>query len=137
VATRQEEHLSLDFKTVAGSELKSTDDKKNLASALSGFANSAGGIIVWGVATTKNTTGQDVANELKPISDVAAFVNRLEEATRSPSSSRAARGDQPVPSCTVSYAAASLNSPMGEDALDIPALSVAQIVGRSVEPTER
>lgn len=81
VAARQEEHLSLDFKTVGGPELKTSADKKNFAEVLSGFANSAGGIVIWGVATEKDGSGQDVATARKLIPAVAAFVNRLEEAT--------------------------------------------------------
>jgi hypothetical protein len=81
VATAQEEHLSLDFKTVGGAELNSGSDKRNLAEALSGFANSAGGIVIWGVATAKNEAGQDVATLLKPIDNIARFATRLEEFT--------------------------------------------------------
>jgi hypothetical protein len=81
IEQRQEEDLSLDFKTAAGPELRSSDDKKNLAQVLSGFANSAGGIVIWGVSTQKDPAGQDVATARKLISSVAAFRNRLEEAT--------------------------------------------------------
>jgi len=41
----QEENLYLDFKTVNDSRLTNRYDKKNFAKALSGFANSSGGII--------------------------------------------------------------------------------------------
>lgn len=44
-ADQQEENLHLDFKTVASSAMKSKDDRHSLATALSGFANSEGGII--------------------------------------------------------------------------------------------
>jgi hypothetical protein len=80
VAERQEEHLSLDFKT-GGQELTSGDDKRNLAELLSGFSNSAGGIVVWGVATRKDSAGRDVAVELKPLANIIRFVTRLDEFT--------------------------------------------------------
>jgi hypothetical protein len=80
VTTRQEENLSLDFKTVSDSEFKKEGDKKHLAEAVSGFANSAGGIVVWGIGTEK-TAGQDTAAKVAPISNVRQFVARLEEAT--------------------------------------------------------
>src|SRR4051812_36896628 len=80
VEERQDEHLSLDFKT-PGSGLTSGSDKKNLAEILSGFSNSAGGLTVWGIATQRDAAGRDVAAELKPIDNVARFVERLREFT--------------------------------------------------------
>jgi len=77
---RQDEHLSLDFKT-AGSALTSGSDRKNLAEILSGFSNSAGGLTVWGIATQKSQAGRDVAAEMKPIDNVDHFVTRLREFT--------------------------------------------------------
>jgi predicted HTH transcriptional regulator len=53
VAAQQEENLVLEFKSVNSADLSNADDKKNLAKALSGFANSSGGIIVWGVEARK------------------------------------------------------------------------------------
>ncbi|HSY52790.1 MAG TPA: hypothetical protein VLC46_28575 [Thermoanaerobaculia bacterium] len=76
---RQEEHLSLEFKT-ASSDLTS-GDKKNVAELLSGFSNSAGGITVWGVGTRKDQGGRDVAADRKPISNIERFVTRLRELT--------------------------------------------------------
>jgi len=81
VDEKQEEHLSLEFKTVAGPELKSGNDQKNFAKALSGFANSAGGVIVWGIGTKKSSSGNDVASSRMPISNVAMLVQRLTEFT--------------------------------------------------------
>jgi len=77
----QEENLHLDFKLVADSKLSSRDDRKNLAAALSGFANSGGGLIVWGVDARKNTDGVDCTVELKPIDGVNHLVSRLNELT--------------------------------------------------------
>ena len=77
----QEEHLFLDFKTVASPELRERDDRKSLACALSGFANSSGGLVVWGVDARKNANGVDCAKSAKEISNVKQLVTRLNELT--------------------------------------------------------
>ncbi|MBW9235526.1 ATP-binding protein, partial [Leptospira santarosai] len=61
---QQEENLFLDFKlkTDATSSNLSKDDKKNYAKALSGFSNTSGGIIIWGVDCRKNEEGVDGAS---------------------------------------------------------------------------
>ena len=70
IANGQEEHLQLDFKTVTGPALNARDDRKNLAVAMSGFANSSGGLIVWGVVARKNEAGIDCATEPSLITPV-------------------------------------------------------------------
>jgi hypothetical protein len=47
------------------------DDKKNLAKAVSGFANSGGGVLIWGI--------EDKTMSPKPITDVQHFVTSLLE----------------------------------------------------------
>lgn len=82
IATGQEEHLSLDFKRLATSDLTSSHDKDNYATALSGFANSVGGIVIWGVSTKKHTSGKvDVAAEKAEIADLTLAIGRLNEFT--------------------------------------------------------
>lgn len=84
VATQHEEHLLLDFKTISRSDLSASDDRRNLAKALSGFANSSGGLIVWGVIARKaRADGPDCASGLEPISDLSTFISRLNEFTGS------------------------------------------------------
>lgn len=84
IRTQQEEHLLLDFKTVSRSDLSASDDRKNLAKALSGFANSDGGLIVWGVEARKlRSDGPDCATAEKEIDDLATLVSRLNEFTGS------------------------------------------------------
>jgi hypothetical protein len=83
VINGQEEHLTLDFKTVSNANLKGEDDKRNFAKALSGFANSSGGLIIWGIDARKNPQGIDCAVEKKPISSLRLFVSRLNELTGS------------------------------------------------------
>ena len=81
VDTQQEENLFLDFKRVNSSDLTNGDDKKNLAKALSGFSNSSGGLIVWGIDARRNAQGIDCASELKAIQSVKRFLSRLNELT--------------------------------------------------------
>jgi hypothetical protein len=51
--------------------------------ALSGFANSGGGVIVWGVVAKKDpATNTDFAKATKPVSSPAAFKSRLVELQR-------------------------------------------------------
>jgi predicted HTH transcriptional regulator len=52
IAAQFTEELFLDYKrssTTLPSARLNDDDRKNLAKAISGFANSEGGVIVWGV----------------------------------------------------------------------------------------
>lgn len=78
----QEENLHLDFKTVSNANFRGNDDKRNLAKCLSGFANSSGGLIVWGVDARKNAQGIDCACERAEIAPVRLFLSRLNELTR-------------------------------------------------------
>jgi len=77
LAEHQEENLHLDFKTLAGWQLRVPDDKRSFAKALSGFANSDGGIVIWGVDARKNADGVDCAVSLEPIAGEASLVSRL------------------------------------------------------------
>jgi hypothetical protein len=80
VTSRQEENLTLDFKLINGPDLNQSDDKKNLARALSGFANSSGGLIIWGIDARKNEQGIDCAieaHEIRPLSLLLARLNEL------------------------------------------------------------
>jgi hypothetical protein len=79
--TEQEENLNLDFKTVNDPRLTHRDDKKNFAKALSGFANSSGGIIIWGCDARKNTSGIDCITSLHGISNAKLFISKLNELT--------------------------------------------------------
>lgn len=80
VSSGQEEMLSLDFKTVSGASL-SREDRKNLAKALSGFANSSGGLIIWGVDARKNKEGIDCACDVREIESLQLFLSKLNEHT--------------------------------------------------------
>lgn len=77
---KQEEDLHFEFKTIENAEL-SKNDKKIFAKALSGFANSSGGIVVWGVEARKNSEGIDCAIAKQPIKPLSMFISRLNELT--------------------------------------------------------
>lgn len=80
VDEKQEENLYLEFKTVNHPIYTDSNrefDKKNLSVCLSGFANSGGGIVIWGIKAKKNASGQDVATELTPIDQLTKFLNLL------------------------------------------------------------
>ena len=82
VVDRKTEELFLDFKNAAtkGDKLEKSD-RENYARALSGFANSEGGVIVWGVDARKQGDRGDVAQALAPIENVTRFVSLLEGET--------------------------------------------------------
>lgn len=72
------EDLFLEFKTAnypSGIDF----DKKNFSKCLSGFANSSGGILIWGISAKEQKNKADVANELKPIQDLISFENYLKK----------------------------------------------------------
>lgn len=67
IAERKTEEMFLDFKQAATrSDRLHDDDRKNYAKALSGFANSEGGVIVWGVDARKREETGNVAQSTSP-----------------------------------------------------------------------
>jgi len=81
ILDKKEEHLQLDFKRVSDPNVANRDDRKNFSKSLSGFANSSGGLIVWGIDARKNDRGIDCATALALIDPVQAFLSRLNELT--------------------------------------------------------
>ena len=81
IAARESEVYFLDFKRSSdnggGARLSQTD-RNNLAKAISGFGNSEGGIIVWGVECSEAGGQGDVAQAKYPLGDAAAFRAWLE-----------------------------------------------------------
>jgi hypothetical protein len=77
----QEEHLQLDFKTIKAASLASADDRRNFAKSLSGFANSGGGMIVWGIDARRNAEGIDCAVAALEIKQLKMLLSRLNEFT--------------------------------------------------------
>ncbi len=75
----KEEHLQLDFKTINNPNFTARDDRKNLAKCISGFANSAGGVVIWGVDARENAQGIDCAVATAEINQLRLFIARLNE----------------------------------------------------------
>jgi hypothetical protein len=76
----QEENLYLEFKTVNHPVINDQNreyDFKNISEVISGFANSNGGIVIWGIKAKKNSKNQDVAFQNKPIKELTRFLNIL------------------------------------------------------------
>ena len=83
IADREPESLFLDFKRSpqdGASKNLAPEDNKNLSKAISGFANSSGGIVVWGVDCRRDSvTGSEVA-EKHPLLDASGFNTKLQAA---------------------------------------------------------
>ncbi|WP_051302918.1 AlbA family DNA-binding domain-containing protein [Psychromonas aquimarina] len=81
VEDRASEELFLDFKRSAdngaGRKLHN-NDRNNFSKCVSGFGNSEGGVVVWGVDCSNNNTGADVAHTLVPLEDPKKFLSLLE-----------------------------------------------------------
>jgi hypothetical protein len=78
-----EEHF-LDFKSVVcndDSEKLDSDARKNYAKAISGFGNSEGGVVVWGVDCSKDRKHGDIASGFQLIEDARKFSSLLSAAT--------------------------------------------------------
>lgn len=78
VTNQVAEDIFLEFKT-ANYPQGIDFDKKNFSKCLSGFANSSGGILIWGISAKESKNNPDVANELKPIKDIIEFENYLKK----------------------------------------------------------
>jgi hypothetical protein len=82
ILIRQSEELYLDFKRSAddgsGPRALHDNDRNNLAKAISGFGNSEGGVVIWGVDAHPGMDFADVAQAKRPIENIARFVSWLE-----------------------------------------------------------
>lgn len=79
----QSEELFLDFKQSAdkgGGNRLHDDDRKNLAKAISGFGNSEGGVVIWGVDCRPDSKIGDVARCKVSIENPKRFKSWLEGA---------------------------------------------------------
>jgi len=81
VNAQQEENVQLEFKTANSNDFSNRDDRKNLAKALSGFGNSSGGLLVWGVNAGKNANDIDCAIATIEIPQIQLFLTRLNALT--------------------------------------------------------
>lgn len=81
ILQRKSEELFLDFKRSSndGNDVRlSENDRNNLAKAISGFGNSEGGVIVWGVDCSKDKDGADVAKCEVMINNPTRFASLLQ-----------------------------------------------------------
>ena len=84
IINSQSEELFLDFKQADslgknGNSLHK-DDRRNLAKCISGFGNSEGGVVVWGVECARNVEIGDVARAKVKVQNVHRFLSWLENA---------------------------------------------------------
>jgi hypothetical protein len=78
-----EETVHLDFKTAESQAGEpGVQDNKNLAKGISAFANTEGGLLVFGIKTKRNANKIDRADKLAPVQNVSAFAARLESLWR-------------------------------------------------------
>jgi hypothetical protein len=57
------------------------DQKSQFAQAISGFANTGGGVILWGVSTTRHAhSGLDVLTQAEPLGNAAHFAHEVDTA---------------------------------------------------------
>lgn len=84
IVNLQTEELFLDFKQAVSTGKNGTslhkDDRKNLAKGISGFGNSEGGVIVWGVECSRDCDIGDVAKAKVKVRNVHRFLSWLENA---------------------------------------------------------
>lgn len=83
IQNRESEELFLDFKQSAdrgAGRVLHVNDRNNLAKAISGFANSDGGVIVWGVDCRDPDGTGDIARMKVPLVDPERFKSWLEDA---------------------------------------------------------
>lgn len=78
-ATKAQEDLHVDYKQKEKSAegTSSRSDRVNLSTALSGFANADGGLLVWGVDARRGPDGIDHVQDLVPISEIDRFHSEL------------------------------------------------------------
>lgn len=79
ISERRQEGVELEFKSKASADAFELDrsDKDNLSKTISAFANSAGGVLIWGVKTA-TTDGVEHASTISPISHLARFATAVD-----------------------------------------------------------
>ena len=84
IRDRQTEELFLDFKQATSTGKHgwslSSDDRRNLAKCISGFGNSEGGVIIWGVECSRDVDIGDVAKAKIKVKNVHRFMSWVESA---------------------------------------------------------
>ncbi|MFV0626445.1 MAG: helix-turn-helix domain-containing protein [Alphaproteobacteria bacterium] len=84
IINRQTEELFMDFKQTFPNNNKNnslnSNDRKNLSKSISGFGNSEGGVLIWGVECYRDVEIGDVAKTKVKIQNVHRFSSWLENA---------------------------------------------------------
>lgn len=84
IVNMQTEELFLDFKQAVSVGKNGTalhkDDRKNLAKCISGFGNSEGGVVIWGVECSRDVEIGDVAKAKVKVRNVYRYLSWLENA---------------------------------------------------------
>ena len=84
IVNSQTEELFLDFKRADSTGKNGLalhkDDRRNLAKAISGFGNSEGGVLIWGVECSRSSEVGDVAQAKVKVKNVHRFLSWLENA---------------------------------------------------------
>ncbi len=84
IRERQTEELFLDFKQAASTgkhgQALCSDDRRNLSKCISGFGNSEGGVIIWGVECSRDCEVGDVAKSKVKVHNVHRFMSWVENA---------------------------------------------------------
>ena len=84
IVNLQTEELFLDFKRADSTGKNGLalhkDDRRNLAKAISGFGNSEGGVLIWGVECSRSSEVGDVAQAKVKVQNVHRFLSWLENA---------------------------------------------------------
>lgn len=74
------EGIHLESKAPSGPQL-GRDLKTQLAQAVSGFSNTSGGVILWGVSTTKHAhSGLDILTQIEPIGNCRQLAQQIDRA---------------------------------------------------------
>lgn len=84
IRDRQTEELFLDFKQAVSTGKNgwslNPDDRRNLAKCISGFGNSEGGVIIWGVECSRDIEVGDVAKAKVKVKNIHRFLSWVENA---------------------------------------------------------
>lgn len=77
IANGEAEDLYLECKAPTAPQL-TRDLQMQLAKAISGFSNSEGGVVIWGVSTTRHAhSGLDVLSQIEPIGQCRQFEQQV------------------------------------------------------------
>jgi len=78
ITSTEAEGLHLEAKAPSEPKL-SKDQREYLARAISGFGNTAGGIIIWGVSTTRHAhSSLDVLTQIEPIGNCKSLLHQIQ-----------------------------------------------------------